>query len=396
MAYDQDQDGPDTQGNGNDPTNPPTNHNTEAPIEPNALYNAVQSIYKNALGREGSSQEINGWINNANVHHNIGEIQTAIYNSQEAKDYAANQYKQSQANKPSAQDYIRQWQQSHPGVNLQELLDNMKTLGYNVSPYMYGTTASKNEILLDGQKFKVISGENGPNPAWYMGGDDSGGQNALIGNGPSTANSLEDYYQKLYDQFNTNKSDQDKANEQSMTDLIKQLTDRSNQSLNIDPQTDPIIKGQTDAARVAQERQRTNYLNDLSESSNPYTTGNLATARLQSAEDVGTNISNLQSTLMQNELTARRGEIAQALQEKGGLLTSAQQTALQRQLGLIDSALKNRGLDMSNDQFLRNLMLQRMFLDSQNDQFAANYDMNSTNLANYWDWVRTHGHGPSS
>lgn len=396
MAYDQDQDGPDTQGNGNDDPTNPTNPNTEAPVDPNAFYNSIQAIYKTALGREGSAQEINNWINNANVHHNIGEIQTAIYNSQEARDYAANRNKQTQTNKPSAQDYIRQWQQSHPGVNIQELIDNMKTMGYNVSPYMYGTTASKNEIMLDGQKFKVISGENGPNPAWYMGGNDSGPDNSLTGNTTSTAGPLEDYYKHLIDEWEKNKSDADKQHEKDMDDLIKQLTDRSNQSLEIDPQKDPIIKGQVDAARVAQERQRTNYLNDLSESSNPYTTGNLATSRLQSAEDVGTNISNLQSTLMQNELTARRGEIAQALQEKGGLLTSAQQTALQKQLGIIDAALKNRGLDMSNDQFLKNLMLQRMFLDSQNDQFAANYDMNSTNMANYWDWVRTHGHGPSS
>ena len=41
---------------------------------------------------------------------------------------------------------------------------------------MYGATPSNNELSIDGQKFKVLSGENSGSPSWYVAGtDDSGG-----------------------------------------------------------------------------------------------------------------------------------------------------------------------------------------------------------------------------
>jgi hypothetical protein len=50
------------------------------------------------------------------------------------------------------------------------ILNAMKQAGFNVAPYMYGQTPSGNEISLNGSKYKVISGENGPNPGWYTAG----------------------------------------------------------------------------------------------------------------------------------------------------------------------------------------------------------------------------------
>lgn len=72
--------------------------------------------------------------------------------------------------------FIRQWQNdpSHkPTDGPGPLIAAMKGKGFNVSPFMYGQTASNNEINLGGQKFKVIGAEGGPNAYWYAGGNDS-------------------------------------------------------------------------------------------------------------------------------------------------------------------------------------------------------------------------------
>jgi hypothetical protein len=369
------------------PSNPPPP--PDNPSTGSSPYDTVAGYYRTYLGREGGQGEINGWVTNQNLH-GTDQIETAIKNSAEAKAYAAKQAQTQQ--KPAAADYIKQWQASHSTPDLNALVADMKARGYNVSNWTdptYGV--SKNEISLDGQKYKVMGGENGSNPFWYTAGsDDSGGNRngtfETFGTNGSP-NPLPDYLSQIQEYFNSQKDPDQTA---KMDQLLQTLTDRSNQSLNIDPTTDPVISGQVNAARVQQERQRTNMLNDMAESSNPYATGAMNNARVQSAEHVGTNISNLQSQLMQNELTARRSEIAQALQESGSLLTSGQQLALQRQLATLDSAIKNRGLDQSNNQFFQNLMLQRMFLNSQNDQFAATFGLNSADNRAYWDWVNSH------
>ena len=77
----------------------------------------------------------------------------------------------------SAQDFITQYQQSHPASEgIGPLTDALKAAGYsNVSSYMYGSTPSGNELSIDGQKFKVLGAENSPGAYWYTGGNDSSG-----------------------------------------------------------------------------------------------------------------------------------------------------------------------------------------------------------------------------
>lgn len=81
------------------------------------------------------------------------------------------------ANGGSAEDFIRQYQATHPAsANApQEIIAALKAAGFNASPYMYGSTPSGNEISLNGQKYKVISGEGGSNPSWYAAGSYDGG-----------------------------------------------------------------------------------------------------------------------------------------------------------------------------------------------------------------------------
>jgi hypothetical protein len=79
----------------------------------------------------------------------------------------------------SPQAFIQQYQQSHPvSEGVGPITAAMIAAGYHVSPFMYGSTASHNEISLDGQKYKVLSGEDTPGASWYTAGTYDGGGGA--------------------------------------------------------------------------------------------------------------------------------------------------------------------------------------------------------------------------
>lgn len=162
---------------------------------------------------------------------------------------------------------------------------------------------------------------------------------------------------------------------QNYQKLVDLLMGRAQQSLDIDPTKDSVIRPQVDNYAAAQERSRRNYLNDMAESSNPYATGAMNTARTQTAEHAAQSTADLQSTLVGRELQSRRGEIQQALQEMGQLLTSDQQMALQRELAQIDASLRQQQIN------------------SNNDQFNARLGLDAEDRANYWDWKRSGGRG---
>lgn len=73
--------------------------------------------------------------------------------------------------------FIRQWQATHPAsANAPaEIVAALRANGFNASPFMYGSTPSGNEINLNGEKFKVIGGENSGSPSWYRGEYDGPG-----------------------------------------------------------------------------------------------------------------------------------------------------------------------------------------------------------------------------
>lgn len=173
MAYDPNTDGQD----GNTPQPTPTPGLPEAPVDPNALFNAVQSIYKNALGREGSADDINSWI--GGTGRDLGKIQQGIYGSPEAASYAKTQSTPAApAGGGDPTSFIRQWQDSHPAdrANFLALTEALKNQ-FGVNRFDYGANGglSNNEVDINGQKFKVMGAEDGPNAYWYRGGDDSGG-----------------------------------------------------------------------------------------------------------------------------------------------------------------------------------------------------------------------------
>jgi hypothetical protein len=179
--------------------------------------------------------------------------------------------------------------------------------------------------------------------------------------------------------------------------LYNTLLQRSQQSLAIDPNTDPNLSTQVNAFRAEQTRAARNLMNDRAEASSPYA-NNRAYDRV-AQEQAGQATGAFSASLINNELQARRDEIANALQSMQGMLTTDQQAALQKQLADLDAAVSQRGQDIqyslgnqsANNDLLRTMLQNQQFnsnLNSQNDQFAATYGLNSTDRANYWDAVR--------
>jgi hypothetical protein len=140
--------------------------------------------------------------------------------------------------------------------------------------------------------------------------------------------------------------------DQRANDLYNTLLGRANQSLDINRQ-DPIIRAQANAFSAAQNRAARNYMADTAERGGPYF--NMQGERRMAAEKVGQATSAFEASLMQSELTARREEIAQALQMMGSLLTTEQQLALTRELGYLDAAIRKLGIEMQNNQFFARL-----------------------------------------
>lgn len=168
------------------------------------------------------------------------------------------------------------------------------------------------------------------------------------------------------------------AQDAQWTALYDQLMQRAKQGLNID-KNDPAIRQQTDAYNADSTRQMRDYLSGVAESSSPYK--NMAGETRMANEHVGQATGALQASLIGNELTQRRTEIQNALTQMGGMLTSAQQLQLQRELGLINANLQKT-------QIGNNFTLGQQSINSGNDQFAAQFGRSVTNDANHWDLAR--------
>lgn len=143
--------------------------------------------------------------------------------------------------------------------------------------------------------------------------------------------------------------------------LFTQLQGRAQQALTVTPE-DPIIKGQVDSYRAEQERALRNLRSDAAE-------GGAAlrpTQNRMAGERVAQGVASMQAELMARELSARRGEIADALSSMGGLLSADQQVGLQRELAGLDSLIRqqqagisNRELDIRRELGLGDLGLKR-------------------------------------
>lgn len=167
-----------------------TNAPPAAPTTPTApVVNAagspqdtVAGYIRTLLGREPQPGEVEAQLRGGS--NDLPSIQRALQASDEAKTWAVAHPAGSPTGKPSAQDFIKSYQQSHPiSEGIGPLTAAMKAAGYNVTPFMYGQTASHNELSVDGVKTKVIAAEDTPGANWFAAGTNDGGGGSGMGLG---------------------------------------------------------------------------------------------------------------------------------------------------------------------------------------------------------------------
>ena len=147
----------------------------------------------------------------------------------------------------NAQAIIRQWQQTHgPHEPLDGLIAELQRNGIDAAAFLYGSTPSGNEIKINGQQYKVKTGDNASwwEPSMGEGGGGAGNPRALTSsymagfNDPSTRY-MEQYYKAQLGAFEAQRAQQEQANAalkarmpeiQAATDrLIQYLTSRATQ-----------------------------------------------------------------------------------------------------------------------------------------------------------------------
>jgi hypothetical protein len=127
-------------------------------------------------------------------------------------------------------------------------------------------------------------------------------------------------------------------------DLYEQMKLRAQQGLNIDD-NDPIIKGQVDTYRAEQTRAGRDFISDAAESAGGL--GNMEGTRAIAAEKAGQNTASFASELKNRELTSRRQEIQNYMQQMGGMLSQQQQLEMQHELAMINQHLSQQQIDLS-------------------------------------------------
>lgn len=238
----------------------------------------------------------------------------------------------------SVQQFIQQWQQTHPASEgIGPLSEALKAAGLGGDRFMYGATPSDNELLVNGEKYKVLGGENTPGAYWYSPGmDDSvpgGGMAAFSRGGGAFAGGMPSMFGGGMG------GDANK--------LFQLLMSRAQQGLEIDP-NDPIIRRQADAYSAAQGRSQKNYESALAERLGEH--ANMGAERRMGAERVGQATSAFEAQLMGQELAARRQEIQAALSGAMGFLSAQQAMQLQEELAQLTLAQNAYQFDV-NDQF---------------------------------------------
>jgi hypothetical protein len=161
------------------------------------------------------------------------------------------------------------------------------------------------------------------------------------------------------------------AHDPRADELYNTLLARSQQSLAVD-RTNPAVRSQADANAAATDRSARNYLADLAEKAGPL--ANLQGETRLVNERAGQSEGAFESTLVGNEINARRQEIQNALSQMGSMLTSQQQMSLQEELARLNDATQRYGISSSADQFSQSLAQRKNEFSQTNAFNYANMD----------------------
>lgn len=331
----------------------PTGETVENPTDDRR--NSVGQWYRQYLGREGSDSEINGWLSNPN----FGSVEQSIRNSTEGQQYAAGPAQQPQSQLPT-QGASSPW-------NREAFRDAWMSTGTDVG--RQNQLLQQYGITLDGAGRATLPGGDlmdlrigaraGQNLASWTGvgptaGPGNGGAGGAGGSGSGGGlGNLDPRVNSLYEM----------------------LLARAQQGTAVN-RDDPAVRSQADAYSANAERARRNYLGDVAERSGPM--ANMRGDERVTAEKLGQNTGAFESELVNREMTTRRNEIAQALSSMQGLLTTEQQLALQRELGLLNNSIQQQQIGLQGQQ-----------MSMQNEQFLRQLGFNEADRASYWDAIRS-------
>jgi len=172
-------------------------------------------------------------------------------------------------------------------------------------------------------------------------GSSGGNSTAMSWNGQAAPSAADGMFRQMSDQASAAAA----ANKAKSDALYGQLMQRAQQGTAVSP-NDPVIKAQTEAFTANTDRATRNYLADRAEQAGPY--ANLAGEQRMATERGGQAAGGFTAELMGRELTARRSEISDALNGMRGMLSLDQQNQLQRELAVMDDAIKRQGLSLTS------------------------------------------------
>lgn len=270
------------------------------------------------------------------------------------------------------QTAVAAWSGLDPTANnFGTFLDRLTQQGYSVERGKGGQ--SSDFATIDGKGYDFLRDVGGQNAAWQLHDPSSfepGGANynpaaAAMAAGQGGANGSMSMSSSSNNGITSAQSDE----------LFQMLMGRAKQGLNVS-RNDPTIRAQADAYSANEERSKRNYLGDLAEKAGPL--ANLRGEERLANERVGQRTGGFEAELMGRELTARRTEIAQALQGLQGFISGDKQMALQRELAMLDNAIRQQQLGLQGQQ-----------MGMQNDQFLRQLGLNEWDRQNYWDSLRS-------
>jgi hypothetical protein len=347
------------------------------PAPPPALPTREQiaQAYTQYFHRPIQDNEYGWWLGNANYDQEISQSPEAHAYQTGAPAPAPIPYVPPiTATTPPSQDpleFIRNWQRTHPASEgIGPLADALRAAGLNVPRYMYGNTPSNNELVVNGQKFKVLGAEDSPTTAfWYMGGNDSpppGGPGQRIDFSPriptqmpapgplTTAPEPTGPSSPTDGRIHAPDTSTDPLQQAMRAALLKALG-RNSADVSLD---DPTLKGQADAYQIAARRGEARTRAAMAEraaASGTLHSGGFDTGVQGLSEQTGENIAGYGANLVGQELQNRRGALAQnlALANAIGARTEAMQ--LQAQIADIDAHLRTQAMGNQNSQFYAGL-----------------------------------------
>jgi hypothetical protein len=280
----------------------------------------------------------------------------------------------------SAESWLSQYQNGNQATEgIGRTLQGLQASGYDAKPFMYGNTASNNEISLNGEKRKIIGAEGTPDAYWYQWGTNDQGQvqNPLTG-GWQAKDSPTSYVPPASagaSSASASMASHGPAIDPQMREYLLRLMARSEPGA-IDVHSDPNLGPQSQAYEAARlrgaqreraagaERAAFEGLNSGGQGS-----GAFDTSVASGQESAGRDIASHDAALVGQEVQARRNDLMNALQLANSIGARDEASQIQLKLSDLDNQYRYAALGQQGSQFNAQLGQQQ---GQFNDTFGLN------------------------